>query len=154
MKLAEALILRADYQKRIQHLKQRILRNAQVQEGDEAAESPSILIEEMERVAQGLVELIQGINRTNSTTLLTEELTITDAIAIRDVLRLRHAIYSNLAEAATVTRGRHTISEVKFKSTISVSDIQKRADDLAREYRELDAKIQEANWKVNLQLIS
>ncbi len=154
MKLAEALILRADYQKRIQQLKQRILRNAQVQEGDEPAEAPSILIEEMERVTGDLVELIQGINRTNATTLLTEDLTIADAIAIRDVLSLRHSIYSNLAEAATVTRGRHTISEVKFKSTVSVSEIQKRADDLARDYRELDAKIQEANWKVSIQPVS
>ena len=33
MKLAEALFLRADYQKRLDQLKQRLLRNARVQEG-------------------------------------------------------------------------------------------------------------------------
>jgi hypothetical protein len=43
MKLAEALILRADLQKRIEQLKQRILNNVMVQEGDEPAEDPSQL---------------------------------------------------------------------------------------------------------------
>ncbi|MEP7188497.1 MAG: hypothetical protein ABI901_04800, partial [Roseiflexaceae bacterium] len=34
MKVAEALILRADYQKRFEQLKQRLQQNARVQEGD------------------------------------------------------------------------------------------------------------------------
>ncbi len=38
MKLAEALVLRADYQKRITQLKQRLLLVARVQEGDRPAE--------------------------------------------------------------------------------------------------------------------
>lgn len=150
MKLAEALILRSNYQKRIEQLTQRILRNAKVQEGDEPAEPPLLLIEELEQVSQGLVELIQGINRTNSSSFLADDLTIADAIAVRDVLRIRHSVYSNLAKTATVTQERHTKSEVKFKSTVSVSEMQKRADELAKEYRELDARLQEANWKIDL----
>lgn len=150
MKLAEALILRADYQKRIEQLKQRLLRNAQVQEGESPAESPSELLKEMEQVSQGLVTLIQAINRTNSTSQLEDNLTIADAIAVRDVLRIRHAIYSSLAKSATVTQDRRTKSEVKFKGTVNVSDIQKQADDLAKEHRELDAKLQAANWQINL----
>lgn len=59
MKLAEALILRADYQKRIEQLKQRLLRNAKVQEGDDPAENPSELIDELEQVAADLQSLIQ-----------------------------------------------------------------------------------------------
>lgn len=47
MKLAEALMLRADYQRRIGHLKQRLLRNAKVQEGDEPGEIPAVLLEEI-----------------------------------------------------------------------------------------------------------
>ena len=35
-------------------------------------------------------------------------------------------------------------------SAFSVADAQKRADDLAREYRSLDARIQELNWKAEL----
>ena len=49
-----------------------------------------------------------------------------------------------------VTQDRYSRSEVKFKSTVSVAEMQERADLLAREYRDLDALIQETNWKVDL----
>lgn len=42
MNLAEALILRADCQKRIAQLKARLLTNAKIQEGDAPAETPCI----------------------------------------------------------------------------------------------------------------
>lgn len=42
MKLAEALILRSDYQKRIEQLKNRLTNNAKIQEGDEPMESPEL----------------------------------------------------------------------------------------------------------------
>ena len=150
MKLAEALILRADYQKRIEQLKQRLLRNAKVQEGDDPAENPAALVEEVARLAQELELLIQRINRTNAATPLQGEVTISDAIARRDVLRLKHAIYRDLAQAATVTQDRFSRSEVKFKSTVNVAEVQRTADELAQEHRRLDARIQEANWQTEL----
>lgn len=150
MKLAEALILRADYQKRIEQIKQRLTRNAKTQEGDEPAETPANLIKELERISKELLRLIQRINATNSAVKLEKGLTISDAIAVRDVLRLKHTIYRDLAEAATVTHDRYTKSEVKYRSTVKVSEIQKQADELAKEHREIDAKIQEANWREDL----
>ena len=150
MRLAEALILRADYQKRIEQLKQRLLRNAKVQEGDKPAEDPAELLQEMERISGELVLLIQRINATNAATPLENGMTIAEAIAIRDVLRLKHGVYRDLAQAATITQDRYTKSEVKFKSTVSVPEIQKQADVWAREHRELDAKIQASNWNTEL----
>jgi hypothetical protein len=146
MKLAEALILRADYQKRIEQLKQRIQRNAKVQEGDAPAENPAELLAELEHIGIDLVALIQRINRTNAQTAFPEYGTVTDAIAFRDVLKLRIGIYRDLAQAATVTQERYSKSEVKFRSTVSVAETQKQADQLAKAYRELDAAIQAANW--------
>jgi hypothetical protein len=94
MKLAEALIQRADYQKRIEQLKNRIVQNALVQEGEGPAEDPVALLEEMERIAAALVNLVQRINRTNAATFLdNDDLTIADAIAERDNLRLRRGVY-------------------------------------------------------------
>ncbi len=150
MKLAEALILRADYQKRIEQLKQRLLRNAKVQAGDRPAEDPAELLQEMERISGELVLLIQRVNATNAATPLESGMTIAEAIAIRDVLRLKHGVYRDLAQAATITQDRYTKSEVKFKSTVSVPEIQKQADVWAREHRELDAKIQASNWSIEL----
>jgi hypothetical protein len=131
-------------------LKERLLRNAKVQEGDLPAEDPNEMVDELERVADQLQRLIQQINKTNSITKLRKDLTIADAIAVRDVLRIRHSVYRALAEAATVTATRYSRSEVKFQSTVNVAEIQKKVDSFARDYRELDSDIQAANWLTEL----
>lgn len=150
MKLAEALILRADCQKRFAQLQSRLVGNAKIQEGDQPAENPNELIKELEGVAAELVDLIKRINKTNSTTVLATGKTISDVLAERDVLAMRRAAYSNLALNAAVAQGRLTRSEIKYVSTIKVAEIQKHADELAKEYRELDARIQELNWQTEL----
>jgi hypothetical protein len=150
MKLAEALIQRADHQKRIEQLRARLLRNAKVQEGDSPAEDPQELLQELERAADELVLLIQQINRTNAATLLEDGLTLADAIARRDILKAKHSVYRDLAQSATVIQDRFTKSEVKFRSTVSVASMQKAADGYAREHRELDARIQALNWQTGL----
>ena len=150
MKLAEALILRADCQKRIAQLKSRLLTNAKVQEGDAPAETPQDLIAELERVSSELLDLIKRINRTNSATVFAGRGTISDALAERDVLALQRAAYADLAQMGAITQGRITRSEVKYVSTINVAEIRKRADELAKNYRDLDARIQELNWQTEL----
>jgi hypothetical protein len=150
MKLAEALILRADCQKRIEQLKARLLRTAKVQEGEEPAENPQGLIEELDRAANELSDLIKRINKTNSTTIFADELTITDALAERDVMVLRRGAFSDLASIAAMRYDRITRSEVKYVATVNVAEVQMRADGLAKSYRELDSRIQELNWKTEL----
>jgi hypothetical protein len=149
MKIAEALALRADLQKRLEQVKQRLLKNARIQEGDTPAEYPVELQAELEKSAQELIVLIQRINRTNAA-LRFGGRTMADALAERDVLKIRYNVYRELATAASTTQGRTTRSEVKFISTVSVAAIQRKADDLAREYRELDTRIQEADWLTTL----
>jgi hypothetical protein len=150
MKLAEALLLRADCQKRIEQVKSRLLRNAKVQEGEEPSENPAELITELESVSGQLVDLIKRINTTNSTTAFPEGRSIADALAERDVLVLRRGAYNELALFAAMRQDRITRSEVKYISTINVAETQKRADELAKNYRELDARIQEINWNTEL----
>lgn len=150
MKLAEALIRRADDRKRLEHLKERLIRVAKIQEGDQPAEDPALLLDEAERIAADFTRLIQQINRTNATIRLDDGRTIADAIADRDGLRLRHTILNALIQAAVIQQDRYTKSEVRFQSTIDVAALQQQADDLARAYRELDTKIQSANWLIDL----
>ena len=150
MKLAEALIQRADHRKRLDQLRERLVRVARVQEGDEPAEDPAALLAETERTAAALTSLIQRINRTNSTTPLDDGRTIADAIAERDTLRLRHTILTTLLQAASIKQDRLTKSEVRFQRTVDVVALQQQTDDLAQAYRELDTKIQAANWLVEL----
>jgi len=150
MKIAEALILRADCQKRLAQLKTRLLNNARVQEGDQPAEEPQELIAEIERVAQELLDLIQRINKTNSSTIVEAGQTVSDLLAERDVIGLRRTAYAELAAGASARQDRFTRSEVKFVATVNVAEFQKRADGLAKEYREKDARIQELNWQTEL----
>ncbi len=149
MKLAEALTLRADSQKRLEQLKARLLRNAKVQEGEEPAEDPEALIAEFEDVANDLVQLIRRINLSNATAMILGR-TMTQALAERDVFKQRHAMYRDLAQAATITHSVATKSEVRFRGTIGVAAVQKKADAVAKDLRELDARIQEANWLIEL----
>jgi hypothetical protein len=76
--------------------------------------------------------------------------TLADALAERDVLKIRYNAYRELATAASTAQGRTTRSEVKYVSTVSVAAIQRKADDLAKQYRELDTRIQEADWQTTL----
>lgn len=45
---------------------------------------------------------------------------------------------------------RGTRAEIRVVSTVNVKEYQKRADDLARDLRELDVKIQSLNWTTDL----
>ena len=103
MKLAEALVLRSDIAKRMEQVKARALRNAKVQDGDKPAEDPSALMEEHDRLAAELENLISRINRTNSATPFMGA-TLTEALAKRDVLRLRQMAWRDVADRATVVQ--------------------------------------------------
>jgi hypothetical protein len=41
-------------------------------------------------------------------------------------------------------------SNIKYFRAVDVAEVQKRADDLARRYRDLDTRIQAVNWSVDL----
>ena len=150
MKLAEALTLRADCQKRLGQLKSRLLNNVKIQEGDTPSESPQELFAELGRVTTELRNLIKRINRTNSATIFSGAKTITDALAERDVLALERNIYMHMAETAANNRDRVMRTEIKYVAIINVAEIQKHADELAKNYRELDTRIQELNWQTEL----
>ena len=150
MKIAEALILRADCQRRVAELKNRIVTNALVQEGEQPAENPQTLVEEHERVAADLLLLVQLINRTNAVTPVEDGQTMTDALALRDSLRLRHKMFESLATTAASRGDRYSRTEIKSVPTIAVASIRPRMDAIAREFRALDTKIQGLNWQVDL----
>lgn len=150
MKLAEALILRADCQKRIEQLKQRLIRSAKVQEGETPPEDPQALIAELNRTVNELADLIKRINKTNSATNLEEGMTISEALAERDTLMLKRGVYSSVIEVAGLRKDRFGASEIKFFSTVNVADLQAQIDQMSRQCRELDTRIQEVNWNVEL----
>ena len=150
MKLAEALNARADAQKRLQQIRQRVQASARHQEGENPPEDPNDLLAEAERVAGDLERLISSINRTNVQIELEPGMSMTEALAHRDVLGLRRAVLVEAAQVASVRQDRYSRSEVKFVTPLDVKELHRRADELAKEYRELDARIQAKNWESDL----
>jgi len=150
MKLAEALITRADTEKRIAQLQQRLIRSAKVQEGDQPPENPQALLTETTDLISELQSLIQNINRTNAATPFDDNRTLTDALAERDMLMKERTILARVVEVAAVTQPRYGQSEIKFISTINVAELQAQVDDLSRRYRVLDSAIQQLNWTIDL----
>ncbi len=152
MKLAEALALRADAARRAEQLRARITASARYQEGEAPAEDAAALLAETGEVLGELESLIRRINRTNAATQV-EGGTLTDALARRDVLRLRHGVITSAASAAAGEgqRGfRQLRSELKMIPALLVAELRGQADDLARQLREVDTLIQRTNWEVDL----
>ena len=141
MKLGEALINRADAQKRLQQLRERLTLSAKVQKGENPPEDPQLLLQELDRMLNTQKTLIQQINKTNSLTKLRSGKILSDALAERDAIALKRTILSELTKAASDIRPRFTRSEIKFYSTVDIKNMQQQIDDLAKQYRELDSHI-------------
>ena len=149
MKLATALSERADVQRRLNQLLERLNNNAKVQEGEEPAEDPKVLLRELDALLERLEWLISRINLTNSRTLC-DGVTVTELLARRDCLAKRvNALRSFLNEASAKV-DRYSQKEIKILSTVKVSALQKQVDAASRDLRELDERIQGLNWTTEL----
>ena len=149
MKLAEALNLRADLQKRVAQIKERLNNNIKVKEGDEPAEAPEALFRELDATLAQWQEMIFRINRTNLSTEW-EGRCLTDMIAEKDTLALRISVLREVLGNANVRSDRFSRNESKFVRTIDVAALQKQIDELSKLLRELDTHLQQANWMTDL----
>jgi len=149
MKLAEALQERADLNRRIAQLRERLENNAVVQEGETTAEDPAQLLDELDRDVARLEELMARINRTNTETRDGEQ-SITDLIARKDALRVQVEAYRDVVSAASQIAHRAMRTEIKILSAVDVKSLQKKTDALSQELRRTDNRIQELNWKTEL----
>jgi hypothetical protein len=150
MKLAEALMLRADVQKKLASLRERIARNAVVQEGDQPSEDPTKLMKEAVGVLEELEQLVIRINAANQASKLPDGRTLMQAIARRDTLVQQHSLLSSAVTGTKREPSRYSMREIKWVAIVDVAKLQKQADDLAKKIRELNALIQETNWTVEL----
>ena len=149
MKLAEALQERADLNRKISQLEERISNNVTVQEGEKTAEDPNALIEELDEAIQRLNFLIAAINLTNCKTIVDGK-TLTEWMADRDCLKRKAAAYQEIVRDASNLSGRALHTEIKVICAVNVRDIQKKVDRISKELRLTDNKIQSANWSVEL----
>ncbi len=150
MKLAEGLLLRADLQKKIASLRERIVRSSLFQEGTQPLEDSNELISESVAVLNQLEELVVSINIANLNNKLPDGRTLTSAMAHRDTLIQHHALLQTAIASTQKEPDRYSARDIKWLSTVNVQKLQKQSEDLAKTTRELNGKIQETNWKVDL----
>lgn len=149
MKLATALSERADVQRRLSVLQSRLKNNAKVQEGEEPAEDPKLLLKELDTLLERLEWLMARINLTNSQTFCGETC-LTELLARRDCLAKRVSILRAFLDTASQTVDRYSQKEIKILPTVKVSVLQKQVDDASKALRELDEQIQSLNWTTEL----
>ena len=149
MKLASALSERADLQRRIAALSERLNNNAKTQEGEPPAEDPALLLQELDQNMVRLEELIRRINLTNSQTVSEGE-TLTALLARRDAMEKRLSILRSFLTNASSKVDRYSRTEIKIVSTVDVAALQKDVDLQSKQLRELDECIQALNWTTEL----
>ena len=149
MKLATALSERADIQRRLTQLMSRLNNNAKTQEGEEPAEDPKQLLEELDNLLARLEWLMTRINLTNSRTL-SDGKTVTELLARRDCLAKRVNVMRSFLDAASAKVDRYSQTEIKILSTVKVSALQKQVDSDSKALRELDEQLQSLNWTTEL----
>lgn len=150
MKLAEALSIRKDIQKRIQQLGQRIQNNVKVQEGDEPSELPAELMKELDSCLAQLEDLVWRINATNMQTVNADGKTLTQLMSQKDALTLRLSILRSVFEKASAGQDRYSRSEIKMLTMIDVKRLSKMIDDYSAKLRKLDIEIQALNFQTEL----
>jgi hypothetical protein len=151
MKLAEALVLRADTQKKLASLRQRIGSNSVVQDGNQPSEDPNELLKEAFGVLNELRELIGKINAANAANKLPDGRTLTEAIAQRDELAQQHSLMQHAIASSSKEPDRYSMKEIRWVACVDIKKLQKQSDDLAKKIRELNLMIQETNWATDLE---
>ena len=137
MKLAEALQERADLNRRVEQLRARLSNNVVMQEGVKPVEPPDALLNEMDALLNRLAAIVDGAP-------------LSDALARRDVLKMRISILRNVVDQASRLAQRSRGDEIRQLPAVDVRALQRQVDDLSRDFRLLDNRIQAANWATEL----
>ena len=150
MKLAEALLLRSDQQKKLASLKQRINANVLIQDGDEPSEDPNELLKQVFALTQESQKLVFTIHQTNALAKLNDGRSLLALLTQRDELVERHKILTSAISNTNREPDRYSSREIKWRKVIPVSSLQKQADDISAKLRDLNVLIQANNWQIDL----
>lgn len=146
MKLAEALLLRADLQRKISRLTSRITPVIIVQAGKQPQEDPIKMLAQLRKTINDLQSIVVKINKTNVATLLPNGGTLMEGLAKRDALK-------TIQEQLRIIRQAGQINAQSYSNmitTIKINDLQSEMDQTGRTFRELDSLIQGLNWTTEL----
>ncbi len=152
MKLAEALQRRADINSKISKLRGNMEDSVLVQENEEPDFDIAKLLKEHDDLIEERTGLIDKINEVNNKTMDPETgKTVAQLISLRDSLKTRMATYQQIVDKAGQKSWRSSGKEIRTVTTVKVKDIQKKVDEMAKMFRQVDNKIQMLNWATDLE---
>ncbi|APR84524.1 Hypothetical protein A7982_09873 [Minicystis rosea] len=134
----------------MEEIKQRIYRNALVQDGEAPSEAPEALFAELEREVARFVALVPKIAATNDAARLADGTALGAAIVEKDMLHYLHFVHVNFADKATPAADRYSRREIKTLPAMPIAEVRRRADAIAKRARLLEVEIQATNWAVDL----
>jgi hypothetical protein len=169
MLLAEAVAAKKDALKEVEDLRERLAAAAVRYEDQEASEDPADLVAKLDDALDRMESLTVRINRTNNETRLGfdgRELSIMEAVALRDRLTLEARIRRGVVEAIEegletkssparagyypVQTARRSKDDVRKVVTVDYKAARSAADDVSERVRRLDLALQQQNWTVEL----
>jgi hypothetical protein len=150
MKLAEALLVRADMKKKLGSIRERLAFNARTQEGEKPHEAPGELLQEATAILKAHEQLVIRIDQANGRLQLADGRTLMEALCERESLTTEHLLVAVLLDRVKQETDRYSSSEIRWKPTFCVKEYQKRLEELTGRLREINTRIQEANWQAEL----
>lgn len=150
MKLAEALVLRADLQKKLENLKKRLANSVLKLDDIQVIEDPAILKLEADETIAILYSLIDRIYRTNQSVILPSGQSMVTVLAKRDELVERRKLLDYIINKSLPDSGLYFNERGKWQPAIDISAYQKQMNDIAMQIRRLNLGIQQTNWQVDL----
>lgn len=146
MKLAEALLLRSDLQKKITQLTSRITPNLKVQKGHKPQEDPVKILAQLRKAVADFEAIVIKINKTNILTILPDGRTLMEGLAQRDGLKTMVAQLRLIRQHSVISNMGYS----NIEATMKIKDIQSEIDQTGRKFREIDSIIQGLNWTTEL----
>jgi hypothetical protein len=148
MKLAEALIKRRDIDTAIANINMSLIENVKVIEGTKPFESPEELADIINNMLEEQTKLIHKINKTNNKTITDDGRTLDELITLREQLKRRHKLFdSAYRQAFTSSR---CYDNIKYVVAVDIPSLKTKIAASAKDFRELDNKIQAINWSTEL----
>lgn len=147
MKLAEAISLRSDLQRKVTDIEDRIKASGRLQDGDKPAEDTSLLFKELSSVLNQLNELIYKINKTNLSSEF-EGKTLTQLIAEKDVIKMRNDALREIINTCKDTM--RMSSDTKIVCTLDLAQLIKEKEKYEKDLSSIKLQIQKGNWTFDL----
>jgi len=146
MKLAEALLQRADLQRKIDQLTARILPNLIVHNQANPQEDPTKLLAKLREAVKQFEQIVVKINNTNIQTRLPDGRSLMEGLAQRDALKLLQEKMRQVRQSSVI----HSHGYNNQTTTLKFTSIQSEIDQIGRAFREIDTIIQGLNWSTDL----